>query len=410
MLQGITRSPFFYVALWATVSTGLYFLQWSNLYTNQARGGLVFITIVIVIFFGAAAIQRPLPQAPEAPALSRNALVYLLVYYTAAFAYAGGIPLLLITRGSQYDVYSFGLPYLHVPTLAFSGYYGLRCLDVYLAERDRRALLAYIAIALALLLIFSRSALSFLIFSSLVLYLMRRPVTIRRGMAFGTLGVSFVALFGYLGTERLNFQIAQENGAVSGSGAILSYGEANQRFLDLGLPDVFMWAYLYISSPIANLLAALQYSGPQVCGQQCDVNGLVVYSLIPDIAGDRLGGFLGIEKFDKKVFLPKSDLTASTVFGTAIGYAGLLGAIIMLLALLATGLFMLRVFSGTPVQAVGVTLLITMLFFCFFENMIAYSPLSLQLVFAGLAASRSRSGSTRHRDSSRLSEMSIREP
>lgn len=227
-------------------------------------------------------------------------------------------------------------------------------------------------------------------FASVVLYLIRRPVTLRRGLSFVSLGTAFIATFGYLGTERLDFQITQENGAAASSGAILAYGEANQRFIDLGLPDIFMWAYLYLSSPIANLLAALEYSGPQLCGKTCDINGLITYSLIPDIIGSRLGGALGIEKFDKKVYLPKADLTASTVFGTAVGYAGLIGAIILMLALLILATVSLRIISGTPAQAVGLTLLITLLFFCFFENMIAYSPLSLQLIYAITAAIRSR--------------------
>ncbi|GAB3582481.1 hypothetical protein GCM10027579_12280 [Calidifontibacter terrae] len=219
---------------------------------------------------------------------------------------------------------------------------------------------------------------------------MRRRVTIRRGITFSVIAVSFVAAFGYLGSERLNFQISQSTGATAGKGAILSYAEANQRFLDLGLPDIFMWAYLYLSSPIANLIAAIDYSGPAFCGRNCDTEGILVYSLMPDIVGDRLGSALGMSRFDKKVFLPKADLTASTVFGSAVGYAGLLGVLIMIVALLLIGGVGARIFANSSIQAVGMTLLITMLFFCFFENMIAYSPLSLQVLIAAMAALRAR--------------------
>ncbi|MFW5469302.1 hypothetical protein ACOCJ4_04575 [Knoellia sp. CPCC 206435] len=348
--------------------------------------GLLFL-LLVGLAFSLSASARPITQASTPERKTSTATPWLLsLYYLIACALAGGPPALLILLGRPYDVYGFGLPYVHVLMLAFTGYSGVRALADFLESRQKAALVTYVVLMVWLAVIASRGAVSFLVFASLLLLASRVSLTPKRFVGLGGTGIAFLFGFGLFGDRRLDFQIAQETGRPAAAGAILAYSKASAAFLATGLPATLMWAYLYVASPVANLFSAFEYSDGSVCGRDCNIPGLVFHTLLPDVIGSRLASFLDVPQIDKSTFLIQPDLTASTTFGSAVGYAGLLGAVSILAALLLIAGISLSILVGSDLQASGLALLGTFLFFCFFENMISYTPLSLQLAFCvGLA-------------------------
>jgi len=378
--------PLLVMASWPVIAFALFQLRWSDLYGAVTWAGLSFLAIVVVAFgyFGLT-LSSGTSAEPGRPTTLGPSLV-IAGYFLAAFAANGGVPLLMILRGQPYDIYSFGLPFLHVGMLAFSGFYGTRLFADFIKTGSRAALLQYMLILFWLVLIASRSAASFLIFSSVIIVLFLKRMTVGRFVAVAAALMAFVAGFGIFGSARLGFQISQSTGQSAANDAILDYAQASSEFLATGIPASFMWFYLYLSSPVANLMSAVTHADVAVCGRTCDLGGLLTYTLVPDVVGVRVAEQLGYQRFDKEAFLVQRDLTASTTFGSAIGYAGLVGALSVMVLLLAVSIYCMHRFDGSDIREVGLALLCTVLFFSFFENMIAYSALSLQLAIAMVVA------------------------
>lgn len=381
-------NPLLVVTGWIVLGGALFSLGWSELYPGFSWGGASFLVLAAGLFgILGLSIGSTRPSGTERATTSGP--VWLISgYFVAASLLNGGVPLMLILLGRPYDIYSFGIPLVHVAMLAFTGYYGVRLMADFLETRDRRLLLRYAVVVGWLVLIASRGAVSFLIFASLVLVLRRYGFSLKRLFLLIVLAVAFLFGFGVFGDQRLAFQINQATGNQVGGDAILSYAHASDSFVALGIPPTFMWAYLYLSSPIANLLSAFEHTGASFCGERCDFQGLFVYALMPDMVGTRLGTALDISEFDKSVFLVAPDLTASTVFGSAVGYAGLAGALTVTVVIAALVVVTLARLRHSDIHESGIAILATVLFFCCFENMIKYSPMSLQLFIVLLVATR----------------------
>lgn len=316
----------------------------------------------------------------------------IVCYFAAAFIENDGIPLIKILRGEPYDIYGFRIPGLHVVTLAFTSYHALRYWRRVLTASDRRSLTA-LALILALVKAMGRSAISFIIFAGFVMFLRAQRITaLRLGVGVAVV-VGFLYAFGLFGNERLAYQIEQETGQQARGDVVLDYAEATPAFDDSGLDPAWMWPYLYFSSPLANLNVAIQEAQGAVCGQRCDLDGLLLYELMPDSVGDKIARNIGVDELDRTDSLVRPDLTASTTFGPAASYAGFVGITAVAVVLLFVGLVSSKLLRGSPLREEGLAILWTVFFFSFFDNMVAYSPLSLQLGLVVVAATLAR-----HRD------------
>ena len=217
----------------------------------------------------------------------RLPLLVIVAYFVAAFIANGGIPVVQILLGQPYDIYGFGIPGLHIFMLAFTSYQALRYLRRGLAVRDKRALAAYVTVMVIVAMMASRSALSFIVFASVVMFLRAQRLAARRVSAGLVVLVGFLFLFGQFGNARLAYQIEQETGEPARDEVVLIYAQATPAFEDTNLAAAWMWPYLYFSSPLANLNSAIEQAGDSPCGDTCDIEGLVVHEMVPDVVGGR---------------------------------------------------------------------------------------------------------------------------
>lgn len=380
------RSPFAAPVLWICLAMALYSLRWSALYAPLRVGLWIFLSGVVAVF----AIFALKSDTGRVRSLTWPTtwwpVALIAAYFAIAFAVNGGVPVVQILLGRPYDIYGFGVPGLHVIMLAFTSYHALRYLRRGLAERDVRSYLALVLILTLVAMMGSRSALSFIVFAGLVMFLRAQRLTLGRVVTGFVVLTAFLYVFGLFGDTRLAYQIEQETGQPAREDVVLVYAEATPAFEETNLAPAWMWPYLYFSSPLANLNSAVEEAGHSVCGISCDIRGLVLYEMLPDVMGNRVASALDVPEFDKSEFLVKPDVTASTTFGSAVGYAGFVGASLVALLLLLTALATTRFLRDSPVREEGMAILSTILFFSFFENMLSYSPLSLQLGVALLAA------------------------
>lgn len=389
-LGAVVRSPYAAFCLWIVVGAVLLQLRWSTLFEAPRIDFWLTLGLAFVVFLMLALTARAMPPIADRERVRWANVVVITLYFALAYAVSGGVPVLLILEGAPYDIYSFGVPGLHIVAISYTGYYGVRLFRALLAERSARHAVMFVWVTALMVSMGSRSALSFLAFACLVVFVRARRLRAPAVVFAGAAVLAFLLAFGQFGDTRLGFQIEQATGQAASTTAIVNYSRASPAFEATGLPALWLWPYLYMASPLANLNSAFEYSAGAVCGRTCDVGGLVLYELTPDVVGVRLADALGVEAFDKGAFLISPDLTASTTFGPAVGYAGVVGAVAVLGALVLVGFAVTGAIRGTPLQEEGVALLATFYFFAFFANMLAYSALSLQLAWLVLDAVRFR--------------------
>lgn len=384
------RSPFALFCLWVCVGLGLFMLKWSLLWDDLRADTLLFLLVAFAAFLLLASTVSVAGADRVAAPIRYPVCAILTAYYCVAYADNGGVPVVQILRGVPYDVYGFGINGLHVLALSLTGYVAIRLFRCYLVDRRRADLLWFLWLSCLLVSIASRSAVSFLLFACLFLFFRHGRLPARRVVLVLGVLTGFLLLFGQFGNARLSHQIRDSTGQAGRADAIVTFAQASPKFVELGLPVGLLWPYLYMASPIANLNQAFGLDSDKLCGEHCDLSGLVVYELLPDSLGNPLGRAFHMNEYDKAQFLVAPDVTASTTFGSAVGYAGIVGALLVLGVLIAVSVGVVSATRRSDISEEALAVLATLLFFSFFENMLAYSPLSLQLVWV-LVRARSRS-------------------
>ena len=371
---------------WILAAAALYFLGWSDL-LDPLRVDTGLFLGVIAIAFAVLAQQHPGDEHPRA-ALPLNvwAVALITAYFVGAYVKNGGVPILQLVSGADYDIYAFGVDGLHIAMLCFTGYYGVRAFRVFLDSMRARDLVVFVWVVTLLASIANRSAVSFLFVACVLVYLRLRRLSAIWIVALVLAALVFMYLFGVFGDVRLAHQIEAATGEPAARDAVLRFSRASDAYANMNLSPSWLWSYTYFTTPWANLNAAFEYAGGQLCSQSCGVSTVLFYDFIPDVIGARLGGVFGTEDFDKQVFLIAPDVTASTLFGSAVGASGVVGGLGMACVLVVVGLVSLKLLSGSRLYVEGVARLGTTIFFSFFENMIAYTSLFGQLAIVVVRA------------------------
>lgn len=366
--------------VWIVAAAALYLLGWSDLLSPMRLDTILFLTAVGLGFFILAQLHAGDQPIRGALPLNAGAVALITAYFAGAFVKNGGVPVLQILSGAEYDVYAFGVDGLHIAMLCFTGYYGVRAFRVYLESRRWSDLAVFVWVLVLLGAIGNRSAVSFLFVACVIVYLRLRRLSPLWVVILIAVGIAFAFVFGLFGDVRLAHQIEAATGEPAARDAVLRFSRASEAYIGSGLSPSWLWTYTYFTTPMANLNEAFQFAGGQLCSRTCDLPVVLFYDAMPDVIGARAGAFFGVEDFDKSVFLVAPDVTAATLFGSAVGAAGVIGALGVTAVLVAVGIVSLRLLRGSRLYVEGVALLGTIVFFAFFENMIAYTSLFGQLV------------------------------
>jgi hypothetical protein len=378
----VATNPFFMMPLWIGLSAALYSLGWSNLFA-PIRGDTATLLIATSVIFLALAFKIDTSRTEEPGAgLNPWTIALITTYFVVAFVANGGIPVVQVLTGARFDIYSFGINGLHILMMSLTGYYGVRAFRAFVIRKQKLDLMAFAWILTLFIAIGSRSAASFLLFACAIIFFRSRQIKWFAWVALLVLTLALAFLFGVYGDYRLSHQIAEANGTSGNLTAILSLSGASGTFTQTGLSHSWLWSYAYAVSPTANLNQSLAYAGGSFCGRSCNLAGLALFEWVPDVFSPRIAGILGMDPIDKSVFLIRPDLTASTAFGSAAAYAGIFGALTLVALIVLVCWLTLRLLKGSTVREEGIAILSTIVFFSFFENMIVYTALLGQLVFA----------------------------
>jgi oligosaccharide repeat unit polymerase len=163
--------------------------------------------------------------------------------------FAGGLPMVWLLTGSSKTYTEFGLPVIHVFLTALLAVLAAGKLGLYLLYGNRWRLLIPAAQILWGILIVSRALIMGAVAQAVVLWLCLCGVTLKRVLRVFAASVLLVLIFGYMGDIR------------SGSDVFRQVARPTNNYPDW-LPSGVLWFYIYITSPLANLVNTTEMSKP----------------------------------------------------------------------------------------------------------------------------------------------------
>ena len=364
---------YMYSIIWGAILL-LYSFGWSDLCAPLAPSLLIFflITIGVSLILGYFNRKSFLYYEPEEfPKRNKYVTPFIVFFCLAEFVYCRQIPLIFIALGIKgYTEYT-GIPTLHPLVLYFASFYSQYLFYRFLCIRDKKALKEYIIILFFIYFLqFNRGGLLISFLMSMLMLLAKNKSTNRSIMKPKTLLLSIILVllilfgFGALGNIRHGFSFSNS-----------SYIERLGRFNDsypAWLPKQFMWAYVYIISPVANMNYNIELGAAQ-----SNILGYLM-TLLPDFIVRRI--------YAGPIYEPKLVMehvfNATAGFGVAYTNEGYLGMYFLFFYMII-GLTIL--WHVVPIRKAyrmpSLAIMNAIVIFMFFTQTLYYSAVSFQLIF-----------------------------
>ncbi len=374
-------NPFFAMLISFGAAILIYLLGWSELYPPLSFHLCAFLLITGIVYFivGRRVRQseiitfRPLAKSERAPVF---VTVFIYALWALEFLYEGGIPLLKIILKQPYNYRLFGIPSLHVFVVTFSSFYTVYLFHLFLSHRSNRIFLLYIINLLAALLIYNRGMLFFNLASSLFIYLIfLKQIPLKKIVVVSVLMIPLLFLFGWLGSLRVSREAQEpynnENFMVT--------GKATLSFRQSVIPKEYFWAYIYISSPLANLQQNINdYPVASITIQT--LGEWFNSEVLPDFLSKRINRVFQLDQYvDKRIPGP---FNVSTVYSRSYSYAGWAGMMLMALVVIAFPLIYIKLLpTSSDFFLSGWAILCTLYFFFAYDNNLRFTGLSFQLTY-----------------------------
>lgn len=357
----------------------LYPLRWSNAYPSLTIPLVIFITCTLIAHLALSKYWsrlKPVSYFKTSPAVSPiGVTIFIYCLWVIDFIY-GGVPLFKILFNKPFDYRQFGMPYLHVLAVSICSFYTLYLLHTFLSDRRKIFLALYLINLFASVLIYSRSMLFFILIGSCLLYLFSLDkIPVKKLILFLPLLVIVLYLFGVAGNKR---------GAAEGDGAynpneFLKTGKATEKFKESFVPKEFFWAYIYISSPLANLQMNISHHKvPPITVTR--VLEYVNNEFLFESLSKRINAMAGIER--EKEIIIKHPFNVSTIYSLSYTYIGWSGMIAMAVFILVLPLLYFKILSkSNSYSLTAYAILCTMYLFFIYDNTIRLMGWGFLLVY-----------------------------
>lgn len=367
------KNPFYIYFIAFTVILGIYLLGWSNLYPNLSGGLLVFVILssLISVFLGGV-IDKYNPIVYQQIKPIRNLGKTTIIVYALLvleFIYNKGIPLLLVFSDSTYKYEQFGIPFLHPLLATFVSFYTVYIFHAFLSVRKTKYILYLILFMAVSILIYNRGMFLINLTSCLFVYFSYiKRIKVKIGI-FVFAGVLLLLFgFGVMGNYRLIKKDSNEY--------FLNESKASDKFINSTIPKEYMWSYMYISSPLANLQNTINTNPPI----NFRIKDFVFTEIIPDFISKRVSSVVNAEQAE--INRISGFLTVGTLFSKPYVLLGWLGIyLIFFISILFTFFYILLLKRTNKYYVTGIAILCSYTLFNMFSNMIYFSGVSFQLIY-----------------------------
>ncbi|MDD7792752.1 O-antigen polymerase [Clostridium sp. 'White wine YQ'] len=360
-----------------------YLLGWSNLYPNLSLSLIVFL---IVTFLSSGFLGRYYYKinGTEFNLISYKkkymyGVYFIIIGFLLEFIYTKGMPL---TNSSIIYADYKGIPTIHVILYTFTIFYSIFLFYLFICTRKKILIGGFIVTLIPSFLLISRGMLLNIFIGCFFVglqYIVSKKLINKKvilGISSSILVVFFI--FGLFGNYRNNKQISSVENKFS-SDYILSIGEASNGFRNSIIPKPFFWAYLYISSPLANLQKNIDEYNPNI--NNVNFKKFITVEIIPDFISKRISSTY-VKDSSKKVKLIKPNLVVGTVFMGAYYYLGWVGIILIYLYMaIFIFIYLKLIKENKTYYVVGIASLCNIIALNTFSNMLSYSGMLFQLVY-----------------------------
>ncbi|MFN3068178.1 hypothetical protein ACKWMY_08670 [Serratia sp. J2] len=216
----------------------------------------------------------------------------------------------------------------------------------------------------------------FCVLNYFLLYALYCKINLKRIIKVLLFVIGLLYLFGVAGDLRSKAQTGDNDFSISN---IMNSTQASLEFQNNTYLSPLYWAYLYLSSPVANFqnTVDLNYTHSEIDGSL----KFIVYEILPDIAGKRIATLGGYDEEYSPLSRVVDFLTVGTIFADSFIFIGWYGPLILSLLLLLTPIVFLSICPKNKMYYVQLSICTIILVLCTFSNMLVYSTLSLQLFY-----------------------------
>jgi oligosaccharide repeat unit polymerase len=275
-------------------------------------------------------------------------------------ALGGGFPLMWVVLGISKDYTEFGIPSLHgLMNGLFFFFITTFALD-YFIRGGKEKLLKFVPFLLWPLMMLGRGIFLGAIFQIGSVYLLSKPLNLQRILLLLLSVCGLVLIFGIIGDTR---QV----------GSPFSYlVNPEYRALMEILPSGVLWVYVYITSPMSNLIANVDNIRPSYLPLQ------TIGSFLPTIIRDKFQG-----SSEDVIELIDSNLNVSTFYVNFLADYGIIGALVMVAFIhLIIMIIYLRVREGNAWAMVAYSVLYQCMIFSVFVNLFLLQTYILQVLLS----------------------------
>lgn len=381
--QGATflANPFFLYGLTWTGVVGLYLLPWSDLLPDLKLDLLLFLGLssFLAMCLGyflrksGRIVYTSLNCRPEVIRRVWYGLVVLYLLLIVEFI-EGGVPFYsyMFASASSRVYKEFGIPFVHVFVLNGFGFLFLFSSHLLISSKNKRHKLYLRTVLLLCLvagvLIFNRALLMYSAFGFAIIFLMSRTKVVRLLIMVFSFFLVLLYLFGLMGNYRMGA------GYKHGQEYALHLAEATDEFRATGIPAEFLWAYIYITSPLGNLQNTIDKSHLE--GVNYRRAPELLSRLMPEMVSKRVG----LEAPEGKLVV--NYLTVGTVYMRSFAALGWMGMVLTFVFLVFFVLLFFKYFPPTSRYFVsGLTVINMIVFFNLFDNMFFSMSILPQLAF-----------------------------
>ena len=356
-------NPFFIYIFIFLVVLIFYPLKWSYLQPDLTLNLISFVVttfligLIFLIIFSKIKIVKKIEKTD-------NKFVWFMFLFGSflEFLYQGAIPFFEIMTGKDFKYNLFGIPTFHVFFLPYVSAVGVFSLYKFLINKEKQRLYIYIFSLLYCLLIFNRGAILFILISSVFLYIQIYGFFNLKKIILSILIMPLILyIFGYMGNYRM------ASSGYSSDEIILTVGRATPNFLNSKIPNEFLWSYLYLVTPYANL----QY---QLDSTSSNVNYIEVFKT--QILLDAIQKRIYVdENFSNNLIT--DEFNVSTMYGKPVQVSGIFGAYVLFFYFIIV-IFILTLLSPKRYRIVILSILCSVTVFTAFTNTLVFSGFILQ--------------------------------
>ena len=359
----ITNALYLYV-IYNSLIILLYNLGWSYLLPKLSFKLLFFLfaTIIIAWFFGYLLNKSKFLPKYKIINLTHNTdfvFFILILLIIIEMVHNRGVPLLMLLKGMPYNYRDFGIKTLHVFILTFIAFYTIYLFHLFISTKKNKILIEFLILLTYPILIINRGDLMMTLFGILMVFLLSiTRVSFKKVVILLIFIIISLFIFGVLGNIRMHKNYTS-----------LFY--PTKSFQKSHIPSEFLWPYMYIVSPLGNLEDTTKKDN-----YIYSLKGFIFASLIPNAISKHFN--YKTNKIKKIIFY----LVVGTMYSSAyanLGWVGMIFIFFYLIAFIFIYLILLR--RNNPYSVTGYAILLTIIVFNAFSNMIVFSGLSFQLVY-----------------------------